>query len=366
MNSNASFLSDIEKQALNTLCEETFAAGAPVDAIAFRADHEQLRGSIQRLCQLRYVDNDHSSQTYLPTVLGLKECGTSDCSKILSIGSKLLELFGAHYRNKATRKNQLLYKDIATVLGIERSELDLAMSLLANSLSLALAGRSIASDAEDSYVLPGETAFDYPNINSIVALYEGYRNQALNASETSYGNLPASLDGWHPIAGSPKHTPIDADLLDKLPESFRQVMREVEIAVSQQLRCLAVMGLRAVLDMFASELAGGDIGGFKEKIQLLRKDNLLNARQIEIVEAALAVGHAAAHRMHVPSPTECQQVLEIVTHLLREHYLLAPSAEKLKGSAPTRQRLVRVTVDDPESRSVESKDRKDTGPGTTY
>lgn len=344
MNSDSPNLSDLEKHALSTLCEQTFAERAPVDAISFRADHEHLRSSIQRLCQLRYVDHDHSAQSYIPTVLGLKECGTPDCSKILDIGSKLLQMFCAHYRNKATRKSQLLHKDISTALGIDRVELNFVMSLLANSLSLAIAGRSTSSEGDEAYVLPGETAFDYPDITKVIALYEGYRQQALDSNPLAYSGLPASLDGWPSIAGVPRKRLIDADLIDKLPDSFRQVMREVEIAVSQQLNCLAVMGLRAVLDMFASELAGGDIGGFNEKIQSLRKDNLLNARQIEIIEAALAVGHAAAHRMHVPSSMECQQVLEIVAHLLREHYLLAPSAKKLKSSAPPRQRTNRFKM----------------------
>ena len=122
-----------------------------------------------------------------------------------------------------------------------------------------------------------------------------------------------------------------------MPDGFSQVLAEIEIAVPNKLTCLAVMGLRAVLDMFAN-CQVGDVGGFERKIDLMAEKKLLNSNQVGILKAALEVGHAAAHRMHVPSEGECRQVLEIVVHLLREHYVLAPSAKRLMGSAPPRDR----------------------------
>jgi AraC-like DNA-binding protein len=325
-------LSSLERRALEALCTETFAGRAPVDAISFRADHEGFRPAIRRLCQLRYVDEDNSSQTYVPTVLGLKEVGSADCVRVLNLGTTLLNVFREHYRSKAKRKTNLLLKDLSLRLGIERTELNFSMWLLASFLNSTLAGRSTNLDDEDAYVLPGEAVYDYPSVDSIIAIYEGYRDQAL---QSTYA-LP------RPSSSPPTRQPTEAlferELVDRLPQGIRQVIAEIDVAVSIKLTCLAVMGLRAVLDIFATELVGGDMGGFQQKIRLLKEKKLLHDRQIEILEAALEVGHAAAHRMHVPSDDQCRQVLGIVAHLLREHYLLAPDAKKLKDSAPQRER----------------------------
>ncbi len=317
---------------METLCADIFATRAPVDAVTFRADHEDLRPVIRRLCQLRYVDEDNGSQTYAPTVLGLKEVQSSDCTRVLELGAALLSLFREHYRNKETRKSSLTFSDLAARLNIDRAELNFSMRLLTSLLNPTLAGRSTSPDGEDAYVLPGETVYDYPSVDSIVAIYEGYRDQAL---QNTFALPP--LDG-PPVTKRPSISLFEKELVDRLPEGMRQFLAEIEIAVSTKLTCLTVMGLRAVLDFYANELVGGDKGGFQQKIRLLKENNLLHDRQIEILEAALEVGHAATHRMHVPTEERCRQVLEIVAHLLREHYLITPDARKLRDSTPQRER----------------------------
>lgn len=326
-------LNSVERRALGVLCSETFAGRKPVDAISFRADHEELRQVIRRLCQLRYVDEDLSSQNYVPTVLALKEVGSEECSRVLTLGTRLLDIFREHYRSKERRRTNLPLKDLAKRLEIERAELNFSMWLLATLLNPTLSGRSTNLEDEDAYVLPAEAVYDYPNVESVIALYERYRDQALQSTFA----LPVL---GNPIPNRrPSEAFFEKELVDRLPEGIRLVLAEIETAVSARLTCLAVMGLRAVLDIFANELVGGDKGGFQQKIRLLKENNLLHDRQIEILEAALEVGHAAAHRMHIPSEDECRQVLEIVSHLLREHYLIAPNARKLRDSAPQRERL---------------------------
>src|SRR5690606_15380871 len=83
MESKVQDLSALERLALSILCEEAVSTGAPVDAISFRADHEELRPAIARLCQLRYVEEDQGALSYSPTVTGLRESGTPGSKRVL-------------------------------------------------------------------------------------------------------------------------------------------------------------------------------------------------------------------------------------------------------------------------------------------
>jgi hypothetical protein len=324
-------LSDLERKTLETVCAEVLLTRELVDAVSFRADHEEFIDSIGRLCRIRYIDEDNSSQTYCPTLLTLSEVDNEQCDRVLDVGSAVLKVLYERYKNKATRKVNLPLTDLAKQLEIEREELDFTLMLLKSMLSLVLGGWTTNLRQEDAYILPAESIIKYKSMDDFVALQTIWRDQALKNSCA----LP-ELESSPPRA--PQSAFFELELVEALPEGFHRILAEVEIAVPNKLTALAVMGMRAVLDTFASELVGGDNGNFTQKISLLRQKNLLSDRQIEILEAALEVGHAASHRMHVPSDEQCRQVLEIVMHLLREHYLLAPNAKKLRDTAPPRRK----------------------------
>lgn len=330
MKNNEFNLSELEREALKILCDETFASCTLMDSVSFRADHPEFRQVMRRLSELRYIDEDYSTQTYNLTVLGLKEVGCNECRKVLELGSLLLGVFHGHYKNRLTRKSNLPLKDIAARLGIERHELDFSIIMLSNLLSLTSSGYTTNLRTDDAWVLPSESVYDYETIDDVVAVYEGYRDRALNGSN--------DMPQLHPnLAQANKliTSPFGKDLLEALPEKFHEILKEIKIAYANNLTCLSVTGLRAVIDEFATDQVG-DVGGFERKIAVMVEKKLLNDNQVDILKAALEVGHATAHRMHVPSDEECRQVLEIVMHLLREVYVLHPTARHLKDSAPPR------------------------------
>lgn len=330
MNENTFSLSELELRALETLCTEVFATRELVDAVSFRVDHEEFVEVMGRLWRLRYIEEDNGAQTYSPTVLALRAIGNDECERILGIATAVMELMYENYKDKATRKEKLPLRTIAKQLWLDRQELDFALVLLRSALSLVLGGHTTNLRQEDAYILPAEAIIKYKSVDDLIAVQIGWRDQALNSN----CEVPM-LDGLRP-ATKPKTTVFDGELVQMLPSGYRQVLEELEVAIPNKLLCLAVMGLRTVLDMFACELLGGDNGTFQRKMSLLKEKNLLNDRQIRILDAALEVGNAAAHRAHVPTEEESRQVLLIVEHLLREHYLLAPNAQKLKASTPPR------------------------------
>ena len=325
-------LSALERDALRTLCAEVLDIRAPVDAVSFRATYELFRPVMRRLQQLRYVDEDGQTQTYIPTVLGLKEVGTEECNQILERGSRMLALFYKHYKNAETRKQNLFLKDIAVKLGVDRQELNFTMTLLSGAVSSTSSGRTTNFQDEDAYVIPSESIFDYLNIDSIIDQYAGYRQQAIGG----IGGISWASEDEVPLR-APEAAFFNGRFLVALPEKFHKILKEIDIANANGLTCLTVTGLRAVIDEFAVEQVG-DMGTFEKKLRAMEQKRVLNANQIEILRAALEVGHAAAHRMHVPSEDECHQVLEIVEHMLREVYVLTPGARKLKDSAPAREK----------------------------
>lgn len=323
-------LSGLERQALLELGAEMFEIRALVDAVSFRADHEELRPFMRRLHQLRYIDEDSSVQEYRLTVLGLRELNSSESIRVLEMGSKMLSLFRKHYKRKETRRSKLLLNDIAHQLGVDRQELDFAMLLLADVLSLTSSARSTNLRDEDAYVIPSESVFDYPDMARVLNLYEGYRNQAISSTS----DLPRAPPDAAPVE-TLENTIFGEELLEAVPGKFHALLREIDFAYVNGLMSLSVSGLRTVIDEFAVEQVG-DVGGFQRKIEVMAEKKLLNTNQVEILSAALEVGHAAAHRMHVPSKQECGQVVDVVVHMLREVYVLRVGAQKLRGSAPPR------------------------------
>lgn len=123
---------------------------------------------------------------------------------------------------------------------------------------------------------------------------------------------------------------------DEVPPKFRDLLDEVYGALSANMRALPSMGLRAVIDTLCVDLVG-DIGGFGEKLKRLQDKGHIGDRERAILEIAVDVGSASAHRGHNPSKEDLNILLDIVEHLLRGIYVLHPASEKLKAATPPRK-----------------------------
>lgn len=122
---------------------------------------------------------------------------------------------------------------------------------------------------------------------------------------------------------------------EDLPEEMRELLLEVYSALHADSRRLAVMGARALVDLYmTNEL--GDIGGFAQKLKELENKGLISKPNKEYLDAALEAGHAAAHRGHKAQNEEVNQVIDIVENLLQNH-VLAMAATNLKSKTPNRQ-----------------------------
>ncbi len=114
-------------------------------------------------------------------------------------------------------------------------------------------------------------------------------------------------------------------------------MDEVSLAIDADARTLAAMGLRAVVDMACNDVLG-DIGGFDKKLAALRGSERITGAQERTLANALELGHAAAHRGHIPTHKGIALLRDIVEHLLKQLYLHEPASEKLRKGVPARRR----------------------------
>lgn len=119
-----------------------------------------------------------------------------------------------------------------------------------------------------------------------------------------------------------------------LPQPMSSLMEEVYAALQANSRRLAIMGARALVDLFMSDKCG-DIGGFEQKSEALVEQGLLSKVQKEFLDAALETGHAVTHRGMNPKSKDVEKVIDIVESLLHS-YTLAEAASDLTRATPPR------------------------------
>ena len=120
-----------------------------------------------------------------------------------------------------------------------------------------------------------------------------------------------------------------------LPVNFPSLINEIYAALHANSKCLALMGTRALFDLYMNTTIG-DIGGFQKKLDKLVEDGYLGKKNKEILEAALDAGHAATHRAHNPTAEDINLVFDIVENLIQQ-LALKKKSDDLKKHTPKRQ-----------------------------
>lgn len=120
----------------------------------------------------------------------------------------------------------------------------------------------------------------------------------------------------------------------QLPDETHELLSEVYAALQADSRRLAMMGLRALMDIVMRATVG-DIGGFATKLSKLETDGFVSRVNREVLNAALDAGSAAAHRGHKVSTEDLEHSMDIVENLLQST-LLPKAAEQLRSRTPRR------------------------------
>ncbi len=178
---------------------------------------------------------------------------------------------------------------------------------------------------EDRLLLQSVTTFTVLECRGCgcMTLRRGVVSDAYEADETTFYPPPISrhIPRWH----------------YDLPSEFQSLMKELYAALHADSRRLALMGARALVDLFMN-VTIGDVGGFRTKLGKLVADGYLSNRNQEILEPALEAGHAATHRAHNPTLDDVSLVFDIVENLLQT-LVLKKRVEDLRKRTPKRQQI---------------------------
>lgn len=115
---------------------------------------------------------------------------------------------------------------------------------------------------------------------------------------------------------------------------IHRLLDEVYRALNDDLRTLAAMGVRALLDR-TFELAGADpAAGFEEKLKTLTADGAISVRDKETLTIMTDAGSAASHRGWQPDADDLDTILDAAEAVLHRVMVLPSNAQRLQEQVP--------------------------------
>ena len=143
-----------------------------------------------------------------------------------------------------------------------------------------------------------------------------------------------TVDYWPPPAK--RRPPEWAGDIGSKDHVLGSLFNDVYTALSNNLGVLAAIGMRTVFDR-ASELLGiGPEKSFQQKLADLKNDGHITDRDVDILNALIDAGSAAAHRGWQPKPKELDAMMTILEAFLQRVFLLQRIGAELGKGVPKR------------------------------
>lgn len=121
------------------------------------------------------------------------------------------------------------------------------------------------------------------------------------------------------------------------PRTPEFLFREVYIALQNDCRRLAAMGVRSIIEYIMVEQIGGDYYSFEKNLENFQEGGFISVKQKEILETIIDAGNATTHRGFEPSAIDLSNLLEIAESLYETVYLHQSRADSLKKRIPPKQ-----------------------------
>ena len=301
-----------------------------LDPLPFRADHYEDITKIEWLEAVGYIRKEQ--ERYHISLTALVQLGDQRAQDLLRVFEILFVELKQHYR--LVQREPASVSVLAAAAGVTREMGSEALHYMVEGQWCG--GRSISFFKDtDPVVYPSESILAYSTFNDVIVQLRTWQAgrirdrqlqlaSALRAFSTSGGvQVPAQTDR---VRQKP-------DWFDRLPPSQKTLIDEIYLALSQGLRALPCMGIRAVVDMLCVELLGNE-GSFQEKTkQLFRGGHILEKEKIAL-DAVIEAGHASAHRGHVPSQDDLTAILDITEQLLHRHHIQPETVKRLAANTP--------------------------------
>jgi hypothetical protein len=322
----ASASSETRATLLLDLFGQAVAPRFAVDRRPFRAQHHE---HLRTLDDMVTGDEIRDRQGfYSAALLALSELPPDpEVRRLLDDCDIVLRVLRDRYLENQT--DLIASETLATQAGLPRDRFDRALNYLHESISL-LGGSQQGSEGPLQMVLPAEKVVELKTVNHVLAELREYRKM-----RASWTGLPLQSAAAAP--DTPAHAIIETrQWLQDLPEDVRAVLVETYAAQGIGLRALVLMGVRAAIDMTCNHLVG-DLNQFDKKLAALRAQGFISDTQLQALEAVVQLGHASAHRGHIPQTGDVSDVLEILERVLKAHYVDPRTAERLRQATPPRR-----------------------------
>ena len=118
-------------------------------------------------------------------------------------------------------------------------------------------------------------------------------------------------------------------------EFVEKLLKEIYVALQNNLPSLAAMGVRSLLEKVMVSKTG-DNGSFTANKKAFERLGYGSRVQCERLEAILEVGHAAIHRVFTPNRTEVVTLVDIAEHIIETVYLHESKVKELRKRVPPR------------------------------
>jgi len=128
-------------------------------------------------------------------------------------------------------------------------------------------------------------------------------------------------------------TPIDVHWL---PPNVRGIYREMHLALRSCLRTLTAIGARATIEAVCTQQGASNRTLF-EKVEDLRRANLLTEQQSQALHAHRLLGNEAAHELAEPSDEELSAAIDVLDSILTSIYIMPKRKALMERRAKLRK-----------------------------
>ncbi|QUG77299.1 DUF4145 domain-containing protein [Erwinia sp. E602] len=121
---------------------------------------------------------------------------------------------------------------------------------------------------------------------------------------------------------------IDGDAISFKQSDKAEVFREIYIALKNNMPRLAIMGVRALLEMVMVEVIG-DQGTFKKNLSKLKDEGYISKYQFQAIDKVIEAGHASMHRSYKASSSEINSIMDITENVIESIYINKINVNKI-------------------------------------
>ena len=321
-------LGESARAALAALLDESLQFGGSANASKFRADRYEVISAIELLEAKGLIKR--SNDRYAVSALALPVIETENAKRISEVAERIYSCVRGRYF--ATQATPLEVIQLAQEANLPLDEAIAVLSLMVE-VGVWSVGHSIDLTQPGAYVVPGEGTLKYSTFAALTAAMSTWRS----TDDMRSPEGAAFLADHRPLLPQSVHLEDSRpSWFDSLPDSLRDLLREIYCAVELDLRALASMGARTAIDIVLVEKVG-DIGGFDRKLSKMVSEGHLTQAQSTHIGMAIEAGSAAAHRGHVPDNGDLRALLTICENLIYQHLVMPNHGERLKINTPSRR-----------------------------